>query len=154
MQKRSNMPTWEWKLLLCWHVFLSINSLGSEHKLYCHLNIVLAAIGGLRAEEICVCAYIYLPCKARGDGCSQQTLPTCHCVCCHAEPTFLRVLWEQGQGEWGARYCMSTSALLCSRSGVSSCQCASSSDDVHLPLTLRWKRKWFLSLVQHGKRNI
>lgn len=106
------MPTWEWKLFLRWHVFLSINSLGSEHKLYCHLNIVLAVIGGLRAEEVCVCAYIFLPCKAHRDGCSQQTLPTCRSVCCHAEPTFLWVPWEQGQGEWGARCCMSTSALL------------------------------------------
>ena len=58
MQERPNMPTWEWTLFLCRHVFLSINSLGSEHKFYFHLNVVLAAIGGLRAEEVCVCAYL------------------------------------------------------------------------------------------------
>lgn len=56
------------------------------------------------------------------------------CVCHHAEPTLLQVPWERGQGEWGARCCVSTRALLRSRSGVSSCQCASSSDNVHLPL--------------------
>lgn len=149
VQKRSNMPTWEWNLFLHWHVFLFINSLGSEHRFYFHLKVVLAAIGGLRAEEYALTSTFL----ARSLGVDGRRGP-------HHLPPWVPSC--QAHLHWGAvgarsgrmgsevppriRAVQQVWSLFMSVC-IFQCQRASSIDG-------RGKKKGFLSLMQHGKRNI